>query len=127
MRQACKRAKVAAAECLQSSDIQHLETDRVRRHTSPHVNERIDRLTHASVQASVAAGSDAIRGRLAELDHESDVDRALMVNFALAGGIFFTAGMLRYSNPPLFGPRPKGLFVRGRASAAPDIARLMSL
>lgn len=87
----------------------HLETDRVRRHTAPYVNARIDRLAHANVAATVQAGPEAVRQRLSELDHEWDVDRALMVNFAVAGGAFFAAGMLRYANPPVFGARPKGL------------------
>jgi hypothetical protein len=88
---------------------QHLATDRVRQHTAPHVNERIDLLTRATIDACSQAGPDAIKRRLAELDHEWDVDRALMVNFALAGGTTFSAGLARYATSPLLGPRRKGL------------------
>jgi hypothetical protein len=89
--------------------LQHLETDRVRRHTAPHVNERIDLLTQARVSTTLQAGPEAVQRRLGELEHEWDVDRALMVNFAVAGGAAFAAGMLRYATPPLFGARPKGM------------------
>jgi|SRR6478609_1333650 len=85
-----------------------LETDRVRQHTAPHVNDRIDRLTRASVAEQIAAGPEAVSQRLAELDHEWDVDRALMVNFAIAGGVSFGLGLTRYAESSVFGPRKKG-------------------
>jgi hypothetical protein len=82
--------------------------DRVREHTAGPVNERIDRLTQANVQATLAQGRDGILRRMAELDEEWDVDRALMVNFAVAGGLTFSAGLARYANASPFAPRPKG-------------------
>jgi hypothetical protein len=85
-----------------------LATDRVRQHTAPHVNERIDLLTQASINSCAEAGPDAIKRRLVELDYEWDVDRALMVNFAIAGGTTFSAGLARYADSPLFGRRRKG-------------------
>jgi hypothetical protein len=86
----------------------HLETDRVRQHTATHVNERIDALSRASVAARVEAGPEAIQRRLAELDQEWDVDRALMVNFAVAGGASFATGLARYASSPIWRPRKKG-------------------
>jgi hypothetical protein len=69
--------------------------DRVRRHTAPYVNARIDRLTNATLQERLDAGRDAIVARLAELDREWDVDRALMVNFAVAGAVALELGRRR--------------------------------
>ena len=86
----------------------YLEHDRVREHTAPIVNQRIDRLSKASADAAIQAGHDAIQRRLAELDHEWDVDRALMVNFAGAGATTFGIGMARYANSSAFLPRRKG-------------------
>lgn len=70
----------------------HRSNDRVRRHTATHVNENIDRLADVNVERSVSAGRDAIVARLGELDREWDVDRALMVNFALLGGLTHELG-----------------------------------
>lgn len=67
-------------------------SDRVRRHTSPEVNRRIDRLTRATVDDLAASGRDALVTRLEELNHEWDVDRALMANFAVVGGITLELG-----------------------------------
>lgn len=85
-----------------------LAHDRVREHTAPHVNESIDRLTRASIAEHVEQGSEAIAKRLAELDQEWDVDRALMVNFAVAGAATFAAGITRFATSSPFGPRRKG-------------------
>jgi hypothetical protein len=90
---------------------EHLATDRVRRHTAPHVNERIDLLTRASVEIEKQRGPQAVRRRLAELDHEWDIDRALMVNFAVAGAITSATGLVRYANSPWPGPRRKGFLI----------------
>lgn len=60
--------------------------DRVRAHTAPRVNERIDLRTAARVQR-VSADRDGIGRRLAELDREWDVDRATMAVFSIAGTV----------------------------------------
>ncbi len=86
----------------------NLAHDRVREHTAPHVNDSIDRLTRGSIAEHVSGGAAAISRRLAELDQEWDVDRALMVNFAVAGAATFTAGLTRYATSSPFGPRRKG-------------------
>jgi hypothetical protein len=83
--------------------------DRVRDHTAPAVNERIDRLTRASIDDCSDQGRDALVRRLADLDHEWDIDRALMANFALVGGTAFSVGLARYADTPLLEPRRKGL------------------
>lgn len=83
--------------------------DRVRDHTAPKVNERIDALTRATIDATVNQGSSAIEHRLAELDEEWDIDRALMVNFAVVGGVSFAVGLARYADSPVLGPPRKGL------------------
>lgn len=85
-----------------------LRHDRVREHTAPSVNERIDRLTEATVEQVAKGGHDAIARRLAELDLEWDVDRALMVNFAVAGAVTFGTGMARYATSSPFERHRKG-------------------
>ncbi len=74
--------------------------DRVRRHTAPPVNERIDALTRARI-AELGRDHDAIVERLAELDHEWDIDRALMAQFATVGGLMLGLGVARRSRAPL--------------------------
>lgn len=83
--------------------------DRVRDHTAPKVNERIDALTRATIDATLSQGPSAVEHRLAELDEEWDIDRALMVNFAVVGGASFAVGLARYANSPVLGPPRKGL------------------
>lgn len=65
------------------------EADRVRQHTSPPVNERIDVLTNANVEKYASASAAEIGRRLGELEREWHVDRALMANFAILGGASF--------------------------------------
>jgi hypothetical protein len=62
------------------------KNDEIRAHTSQTSNERIDRETNRAVTAALGS-RDAIRERLAELDREWNVDRALMLNFAVLGGL----------------------------------------
>lgn len=86
------------------------EVDRVRDHTAQYVNRRIVRDMNASVEQCVRQGREAVMRRLGELDHEWDIDRILMANFAIAGGIAYGVGLQRYSHPRLFGlgRRPTG-------------------
>jgi hypothetical protein len=67
--------------------------DRIRKHTATHVNDKIDRLTRARLQEHLAGGRDAVVARLKELDREWHVDRALMANFAIVGGLSHELGM----------------------------------
>ena len=67
-------------------------TDRVRRHTAAHVNEKIDRRTDESLRSAIDQGPDAVVARLEEIDREWNVDRALMANFAVLGAATFELG-----------------------------------
>src|SRR4051794_23816405 len=82
--------------------------DRVREHSSRVVNDRIDMLARVSVDETIERGHDAIIERLAELDREWDIDRALMLNFAVVGAATFATGMSRYTSTRLFAKRRKG-------------------
>lgn len=67
--------------------------DRVRRSTSEHLNEEIDRRIDSSVEDYASRSAAAIRGRLRELDREWDVERLLEVNassLALTGLVLGT-------------------------------------
>ena len=76
----------------EASVTDHRANDRVRRHTAPHVNDNLDRLADVSVERCASSGRDAIVARLGQLDREWDIDRALMVNFALLGGLTHELG-----------------------------------
>jgi hypothetical protein len=60
--------------------------DEIRKHTSATSNARIDRETERAVAAALGSRA-ALQTRLAELDREWNVDRALMLNFAVLGGL----------------------------------------
>jgi hypothetical protein len=92
----------------QSIEKTRFSGDRVREHTAPAVTRRIDRMARAEVDDAVAAGPNAIVRRLTQLDYEWDVDRALMVNFAVAGTASLATGLLRYQLTPWFANRRKG-------------------
>ena len=82
--------------------------DRVREHTSAAVNQRIDLVTRASADEAIAGGPAAMARRLEKLDREWDVDRALITNFAVAGGAALLTGLARYASSPPFFPKRKG-------------------
>lgn len=77
--------------------VQRLEAipDRVRDHSAHAVNRRIEQRMEADVDHVIRQGRDAIVRRLAELDREWDIDRVLMANFAVAGGVSYGAGLWR--------------------------------
>ena len=60
--------------------------DRIRAHTRATSNARIDRATFEHLDEALQS-SETIRTRLRELDKEWTVDRALMLNFAIAGSV----------------------------------------
>lgn len=66
--------------------------DRIRERTSEASNRRIDLQTRGAI-AEVMESRDRIQARLAELDREWNVDRALMLNFAIVGGLSATLAM----------------------------------
>ena len=82
--------------------------DRVRDHSAHAVNQRIVRDIDRSVEHHIRGGRDAISRRIAELDREWDIDRVLMANFAVAGGIAYGVGVHRYTNRPLLSKRRTG-------------------
>jgi hypothetical protein len=58
------------------------EPDRVRRHTLPEINERIDTDTDITLRRYAGASRDTLTRRIAELDAEWDIERALETNAA---------------------------------------------
>lgn len=72
-------------------DLDLVNPDHVREHTPPRINEALDREARARVAELSAAG--ARRRRLRELDVEWSVDRAVMLNFAIVGGLAFSRGV----------------------------------
>lgn len=69
-------------------------SDRVRNETPASVRDRIDRETVSRIAELRDAGDPgSIHRRLAQLDHEWNIDRAVMMNFAVVGGAAFAAGV----------------------------------
>lgn len=68
--------------------------DRVRRHTAEKVNEKIDRHTEENIRRYISGGDEAICKRLAELDNEWDIERALEVTSGLNVLTGLTLGLL---------------------------------
>ena len=66
--------------------------DRVPEHTADHVNEEIRRQMQRRVAQYTAAGREAVDRRLAELDHEWDIERTLEANAAAASLVGLTLG-----------------------------------
>jgi len=54
------------------------QNERIEEHTAPEVNRRIEEESKAAVLSYAAQGKDAISKRIAELDAEWDIERALM-------------------------------------------------
>jgi hypothetical protein len=71
--------------------------DRVRDHTANSVNEQIDDRTVASIVHLAKQGPNRMLARLAKLDREWDIDRALMASFAVLGGGALGLGIHRYA------------------------------
>ena len=69
---------------------------RVPEHTADHVNEAILRQTRANVARYGTAGPEAIDRRLAELEHEWDIERVLEANAATVTAI--GAGLALFVN-----------------------------
>lgn len=62
--------------------MQPYETDRVRRHTSPDINARIDDEIRASISDYAGASREALTRRIDALDREWDIERVLEANAA---------------------------------------------
>jgi hypothetical protein len=66
--------------------------DEIRRHSSSKVNRKIDQETREAID-QVGDSPSKIRARLDELDREWDIDRALMVNFAVLASVSSSMAM----------------------------------
>ncbi len=85
------------------------QKDRVRDHSAYYLNRRIAREMDITVEHCLRHGREAILERLAQLDREWDIDRLLMANFAIAGGVTYAAGLQRFSQSPPWRRRRTGL------------------
>lgn len=65
---------------------------RVTQNTDEQVNERIRRQTEENIARYAQAGPEAISRRLAELDHEWDIERTLEANAATLALVGLTLG-----------------------------------
>jgi hypothetical protein len=70
------------------------EPDRVRRHTAPEVNDRIDECVEKSVRFYAAQPREAISRRIRELEREWDIERTLETNAASVGLAGFAAALV---------------------------------
>jgi hypothetical protein len=82
--------------------------DRVRDHSAQHINRRIARAIDRSVQHCTREGREAILQRLGELRDEWDIDRVLMANLAIGGGVSYMLGLHRFARRPLWRERHTG-------------------
>lgn len=71
-------------------------TDRVPRHTAPHINRRIHRRTERNIARVSTEGRTAAIRRLAELDREWDIERTLEANAAIAVMLGSALGALKH-------------------------------
>ncbi len=67
--------------------------DLIRERTSGRNLGRIDRKTRGHIEQASRESPEQLRRRLRELDREWDVNRALMANFAVIGGLSATLAM----------------------------------
>ena len=82
-------------------------TERVPKHTSDYRNEQIEERTEKSILCTAAGGRAAVERRIAELNQEWDVERALEANAAVAAllGVLLGATVSRkwFAFPALVG------------------------
>ncbi|HAR42466.1 MAG TPA: hypothetical protein DCS07_07515 [Bdellovibrionales bacterium] len=76
-------------------DETQFHNDRVRQHTPPKVNERLDRTTLGNVFHYSGLSPEHMRLRLDELDREWDLDRVNIPSFSLIGSATFLLGKTR--------------------------------
>jgi hypothetical protein len=70
-----------------------ISADRVRAHTAPEVNARIDRATEARIQHYAGASREELSRRIAELDREWDMERYLEMNASALAFAGLTLGL----------------------------------
>lgn len=66
-----------------TAEVDPREADRVRELSTENANRKIDAQTRESIDRTTAGGRPAIERRLEELQREWDIDRVLMLNFAV--------------------------------------------
>jgi hypothetical protein len=108
--------------------------DRVRARTGAKANARIDRGVAARLARLRTNPTASLLRHLAELDREWDVDRALMANFAVLGGLSLSLGVSRRNpwrrrNPwlALFGTQLGFLLFHALAGWCPPLPVLRRL
>lgn len=82
---------ITEAQARSSND--HLELDRVRRHTAAGARQRIDAKTRAQIRTLAMAPRDRLDSAIAELDRERDMEQVLETNaslLALSGALLGT-------------------------------------
>ena len=77
---------------MQDATWQPPDHDEIRERTRDKTNLRIDRETRGAIDEALSS-PEAIRARIAELDEEWNVDRALMLNFAITAAISSSLAM----------------------------------
>lgn len=70
-------------ENTESIGTHQFQNDRIRKYTAENANRKIDHKTDAEVRLAISQGPEAIHERLKEIDKEWDIDRVLMLNFAV--------------------------------------------
>ena len=104
-------------------------TERVPKHTSDYRNEQIEERTEKSILCTAAGGRAAVERRIAELNQEWDVERALEANAAVAALLGVLLGDRESQMVCVSGPRGR-FFVATcgprlvPAGARPAVARL---
>ena len=73
---------------------QNSTNDRIRAHTAPEVNHRIDRETRGAIEEARRSPA-ARRARIEEIEREWSIDRALMLNFGIVGAVTAWKAMRR--------------------------------
>lgn len=108
--------------------------DRVREHTPPRINRRIDQATAADLDRLLSADPDAILRRIDELDREWDIDRAVMALLSVGGSLNLLLSLRRWlsgrkpgRSTALLGIQLAFLFHHARAGWCPPVAVLRRL
>jgi len=73
---------------------EHQSYDRVRAHAAQTVNERLDRATRANLRRAAEDREFAVQ-RLAKVEREWELDRAIMLGFAVMGSVALVLGLRR--------------------------------
>ena len=90
--------------CIRSILVIPSTIERVPQHTAESVNEEIRRHTKERIEQLASAGRSAINRRLAELDHDWDIERTLEANAAaltVAGAALALVKYRRFALVPL--------------------------